>query len=146
MVVKSMSSFGNTVLTIRLVDGKFPDYKKVIPDGDCISFVANKKALISSLNRVRVVAKEDQNYSMLLTGDGNKLVLQSQNDTGRASDEIDFGGNAPEPFCFRINANYFLDAVKTISAEDVSISYKTDQAISVNGDGSSLNIVAVLRN
>jgi len=144
MVVKSMSSFDNTVLTIRLLDGEFPDYKRVISRNNGMSFVADREALVSSLKRVRIVAKDAPDCQTLLMGDGNKLVVQSQNGAGYVSDEIELDDNMPEPFRFSINASYLLDAVKTITAKDVCIS-KTDGMISVNGDGNTLNVVAGLR-
>ena len=147
MVVKGISSSGNgsIVLSTRLIDGKFPDYKRMIPKENCIPFTISKKALISSLRRVTVIAREDQLHRVLLTRDGNNLTLQSENQTGFMSDEISLSSNIPDPFYFTINAKYLLDAVKTISAEDVCISYDMGSMISVKGDGSSMGVIATIR-
>jgi len=146
MVVRNISSSGTTVLTIKLVDVIFPNYKKIIPRDSCISFTADKEALIGSLRRARIVVKDDPNHPVLLIGEGDKLALQSKNQNGFMSDEIALDSDTTEPFCFSINANYLLDAVNTISAEDVCVSYKPERLVAVNGDGGSLNIVTVLRN
>ena len=148
MIVRSIGSPEDTVLTIKLVDAVFPDYKKAIPNGGSISFVAEKAKLLRSLRRMKVVAKEDTtgHCRVSLTGSGNRMTLETENDGGYVCEEIDMKDRIEDPFQVSVNANYLLDAVKTISADDICISYKEDQMLSVNGDGKSLNIVAVLRN
>ena len=148
MIVRSIGSPEDTVLTIKLVDAVFPDYKKAIPNGGSISFVAEKAKLLRSLRRMKVVAKEDTtgHCRVSLTGSGNRITLETENDGGYVCEEIDMKDRIEDPFQVSVNANYLLDAVKTISADDICISYKEGQMLSVNGDGKSLNIVAVLRN
>ena len=148
MIVRSIGSPEDTVLTIKLVDAVFPDYKKAIPNGGSISFVAEKTKLLRSLRRMKVVAKEDTtgHCRVSLTGSGNRMTLETENDGGYVCEEIDMKDRIEDPFQVSVNANYLLDAVKTISADDICISYKEGQMLSVNGDGKSLNIVAVLRN
>lgn len=148
MIVRSIGSPEDTVLTIKLVDAVFPDYKKAIPNGGSISFVAEKAKLLRSLRRMKVVAKEDTtgHCRVSLTGSGNRMTLETENDGGYVCEEIDMKDRIEDPFQVSVNANYLLDAVKTISADDICISYKEGQMLSVNGDGKSLNIVAVLRN
>jgi len=148
MIVRSIKSPEDTVLTIKLVDAVFPDYKKAIPNGGSISFVAEKAKLLRSLRRMKVVAKEDTtgHCRVSLTGSGSRMTLETENDSGYVCEEIDMKDRIEDPFQVSVNANYLLDAVKTISADDICISYKEGQMLSVNGDGKSLNIVAVLRN
>ena len=148
MIVRSIGSPEDTVLTIKLVDAVFPDYKKAIPNGGSISFVAEKAKLLRSLRRMKVVAKEDTtgHCRVSLTGSGNRMTLETENDGGYVCEEIDMKDRIEDPFQVSVNANYLLEAVKTISADDICISYKEGQMLSVNGDGKSLNIVAVLRN
>ena len=146
-IVKAVSSSYNIILMIRLIDAKFVDYRKAIPGENCMSFITDRKALIDSLKVVKVIAKNDfsDNYPVLLAGDNNRLLLESQNNTGQVSSEIEFNSDSPEPFRFNINAAYLLEAVNAIDAENVCISCKADSVVSINGDGSSLNVIAMLR-
>ena len=147
VIIKGVSASLNIVSMARLIDAAFVDYKKAIPEKTCMSFIADKKTLISSLRTAKVIAKDDLrgNYPVLLSGNNNKLLLSSQNDTGQVSNEIEFNSDSPEPFRININAAYLLEAVNAIDAKNVCILYKPDVSVSVNGDGSSLNVVAMLR-
>ena len=91
MIVRSIGSPEDTVLTIKLVDAVFPDYKKAIPNGGSISFVAEKAKLLRSLRRMKVVAKEDTtgHCRVSLTGSGNRMTLETENGGGYVCEEID---------------------------------------------------------
>ena len=51
-------SFNETVIVSKLIDGKFPDYEKVIPKNTSNAFSINRKKFLESVNRISTISSE----------------------------------------------------------------------------------------
>ena len=99
---------GNVILTSKLIDGTFPDYVRVIPQGNDKLMKVDRSEFASAVDRVSTVASERGRAVKLALADG-KLVLSVNNpDSGSATEEIgvDFAG---DPIEIGFNAKYLLD-------------------------------------
>ncbi|MBI2399933.1 MAG: DNA polymerase III subunit beta [Deltaproteobacteria bacterium] len=113
----------NTVIIIRLLEGEFPDYSRVIPKENDKDAIAVRGDLLSSLKRVSLLST-DKIKGVKFNFLNSKLVLTSSSpDLGEATEEVD----VEYPFGeidIAFNARYFIDMLEALSDEKVRISLK----------------------
>lgn len=113
----------NTLISVRLLEGEFPDYKKVIPKDNDKEVVAVKDDLIASLKRVSILSS-DKIKGVRFTFSAGKLTLSSSSpDIGEATEEVDITYSGPEVE-IAFNARYFVDMLETLDEEKVTIGLK----------------------
>jgi len=108
------------LLVIRLIDGDFPDYKRVIPTNLENSATINTSKLLQALRRISILANEkSRGINLVLSKD--KLELNSSNpEYGNASDFIDIDYDGLD-INIGFNAKYLLDALTNIDTENIQI-------------------------
>ncbi len=113
-------SNNETQLVIRLIDGDFPDYKRVIPTNLENSAIINTSKLLQALKRISILANEkSRGINLVLTE--NKLELNSSNpEYGNASDFIDINYIGLD-INIGFNSKYLLDALVNIDSENIQI-------------------------
>lgn len=106
----------------KLIEGRFPDYRRVMPSAITRKLVAHKSSLKSALTRVSVLST-DRFRGVGLSVSADSLRLQTQNPEHEEAEEevaVEFDG---EPFAVGFNASYLLDAVNNVESEEVSLSF-----------------------
>ncbi len=108
-------------MNIRLLEGEFPDYKRVIPEGNDKLICAQRAELSGSLKRVSILS-EDRIKCVRFNFSDSKLVLTaSSKEIGDATVEIDIerkaGGDEKLEIAF--NAVYILDLLDSLDDEKV---------------------------
>jgi len=109
--------------TSKLIDGRFPDYDRVVPrDSDKTVFV-NREAFRSALVRTAILSSEK--YRGVRLGlNGQVLKIQSHNpDQEEAEEELEVEYDG-EPLEIGFNVNYLLDVLAVIGSETVEIKLK----------------------
>ncbi|RMD85963.1 MAG: DNA polymerase III subunit beta [Candidatus Dadabacteria bacterium] len=107
---EAVATVGDARLSMRLVEGSFPDYQKVIPEKGGVRIEAERDALLGSLRRVSIVSSERIRGVRLRLREGTLEVSASNPDLGEASEEITVeseGGEIEVGF----NARYLLDVL-----------------------------------
>lgn len=119
------------VLVSKLIEGKFPDYKKVIPEKQDNIFIVNTKELLSACHRVSLVTAE-KNYTVKFFISKERLTLTSNTpNLGEAKEDIGivYDGQDIE---IALNYKYIMDILKNIDTEDLSISFQTaNEAVAI---------------
>jgi DNA polymerase-3 subunit beta len=109
---------GHTLLNVSLVDGEYPDYRRVIPAEKGVLLSMGKDKFLHSLRRMSVISSERYN-GVIMTLSPEKLILNSNNpDVGEANDEIDVI-YAGEGKSVGYNVTYLTDAIDVIDEEQV---------------------------
>ena len=100
-------SFENIYISSRLIEGKFPDYRKVIPS-DFISFcIVEAEKLFDAVERVALLAKDGEYNIVKVKFNNNIIELAGNNpDAGSATESIDVIVEG-EPIEISFNAKYF---------------------------------------
>lgn len=112
-------AFANIVLTSKLIDGKFPDYNRVIPDKNDKMLTVDSKAFGESVDRVSAVSSE-KSRAVKLSLDKDKLTFSVSNpDSGNASDELSVGYGA-EAMEIGFNARYILDITSELDGANAT--------------------------
>ncbi|HJN19141.1 MAG TPA: DNA polymerase III subunit beta, partial [Armatimonadota bacterium] len=111
---------GTVTVGSRLIEGQFPDYQKVIPEGCDKRITVNARELEAALRRALIVAREDANrISVTAALDSLKISAESP-DVGEVVEEI--GAELEgEEVTVSFNARYLLDAINVVTAEQVHI-------------------------
>jgi DNA polymerase-3 subunit beta len=110
----------HVLLKVSLVDGEYPDYKRVIPAEKGIVVGVEKEKLLHSLRRMSVISSERYN-GVILTLSNGRVVLNSTNpDVGEANDEIEVSYEGEER-SVGYNVTYLADAIEVIDEERVEL-------------------------
>ena len=104
----------NQRFTSKLIDGRFPDYKRVMPDTEGNVFTADKDNLKSALIRASILSNEKYRGIRVMM-DSDLLKLQAQNPDQEEADvevEVSYAG---DPLEIGFNVTYMLDVLNTSS-------------------------------
>jgi DNA polymerase-3 subunit beta len=113
---KMRFSFGEVVLTTKLIDGTFPDYARVIPSGNDKRLTVERDAFTKAVDRVSTISSERGRAVKLSLSEG-KLVLSVTNpDQGSAVEELEADYDAA-PLDVGFNAKYLLDIAQQLDSD-----------------------------
>ena len=113
---KARFTFGDLVLTTKLIDGTFPDYNRVIPAGNDKWLTVDRQPFADAVDRVSTISSERGRAVKLALADG-KLVLSVTNpDSGSAVEELEVDYEA-SPIDIGFNARYLLDITAQLDSD-----------------------------
>ena len=107
-------------LTSKLIDGTFPDYGRVIPQGNDKELKVSNAEFMSAVDRVSTIASE-RGRAVKLNISQDKLMLSVNNPEGGSATEeigVDYGA---APLEIGFNARYLLDIAGQLEGEDARI-------------------------
>ncbi len=113
------------LLSCRLIDGEFPDYRQVIPEGYQIRVLVERERLIHAVRRISLVAQERSGGFRLALDDG-QMELHAQNpDLGEATERIpiEYQGDRFET---GFNARYMLDALAATASKELVLDLRDE--------------------
>src|SRR6266481_2582990 len=109
-------TFGDAVLTSKLIDGTFPDYDRVIPTGNDKVLEVNCKEFAEAVDRVSTISTEKSRAVKLSLDRGTLTLSATSPENGTATEEIEVRyGSTPIEIGF--NSRYLLDITDQISGE-----------------------------
>jgi DNA polymerase-3 subunit beta len=113
-------SFGNMEFVTKLVEGKFPDYNRVIPRNHKNSITLGRTALLSTLQRTAILTSDKFKGVRLNIDPGTLRVAANNAEQEEAVDEldIDYSGDSIE---IGFNVTYLIDALANMSQDMVKI-------------------------
>ncbi|MBN1378743.1 MAG: DNA polymerase III subunit beta [Gammaproteobacteria bacterium] len=112
--------FSGLRYTSKLIDGRFPDYERVMPASAGTAVTTDRLGLRQSLTRTSILSNEKYRGVRLVLSD-NMLKIQTQNpDKEEAEEEVEveYDGEEME---VAFNVNYLLDALNAIDSDKVQI-------------------------
>ena len=114
-------SFGALEFVTKLVEGKFPDYNRVIPQNHHNSVTLGRAPLLASLQRTAIMTSDKFKGVRLNLEPGTLRVASNNAEQEEAVDEldIDYGGDAIE---IGFNVTYLIDALASMQQDMVKIS------------------------
>lgn len=104
--------------TSKLIDGRFPDYKRVVPKGGDKKLVADRELLRQALTRTSILSNEKYR-GIRLNLEDNVLRIQAHNPEQEQADEeveVDYKGGSLE---IGFNVTYLLDALAALPSARV---------------------------
>lgn len=110
-------------LYIRLLDGNFPDYRRVIPEANPVQIPLPREDLIGALKRVSLLSNERSKGVTFYFCNNLLSVTSSNPEIGEAKEEIDLQYSGPI-LNIGFNAKYFLEVLAVIPDETVVVAFK----------------------
>ena len=115
----------DTILYIRLLDAKFPDYKKVIPKKIRYQVSVKRDTLLEGMKKMLILASE-ANKGVKMVIEDNILELISINpELGKAREEIQVKYQDSK-IDMGYNAKYFIDVLQAMESEVIEIGFIDD--------------------
>jgi DNA polymerase-3 subunit beta len=133
--------YGKRLLISRMLDGKFPNYQRIIPKSNDQTVTVDRAGLAAVLRRVGLVAE-----SVYLTFSTNELALTSRSaEIGDADETIAVRYNGPTiKLC--VNWKFVLDFLERAVEPSVTIAIKDSKSPLLMTDGADfINVVMVMQ-
>jgi DNA polymerase-3 subunit beta len=114
--------FANVELVSKVVDGKFPDFNRVIPVGHTKIVELDRLTALAALQRASILSNEKfRGVRVVLATDLMKIVCtNSEQEEAEEELEIDYKG---EPLDIGFNITYLLDALQNVSVDKVRFAF-----------------------
>ena len=109
-------SAGRVVLRSKLIDGTFPDYERVIPQGNDKRLEVDNGTFAQAVDRVSTLSSDKGRAVKLALADGTLTLSVNNPETGSATEElaVDYGH---DPLEIGFNARYLLDISQQLEGE-----------------------------
>lgn len=114
-------ALGGIRFTSKLIDGRFPEYERVIPKESSNELRADKELFRSALQRTAILSNEKYRGIRLIIRDSG-VVLQAHNPEQEEAEEeveVSYSGDDIE---IGFNVNYLLDAMGAVEGDQVTLS------------------------
>lgn len=109
---------GRVTLSMRLIEGEFPNYDQVIPKELKRRIALPCDTLIQALRRVVLLSSERSRAVKLEISEGNLAISSNNPDLGDAHEDIDIDFSG-ETLSIGFNARYLLDALGSMHAKEI---------------------------
>ena len=125
--------FDGVLLASKLVDGKFPDYQRVIPSGHPKLLSMNRQSLGAALQRAAILTSDKFRGVRWVLGDGSLRITCTNTEQEEAQEELelDYKGEALD---IGFNVQYLLDVLNNLDVETIEVAL---------GDANSSALVTV---
>ncbi|MGR8920141.1 MAG: DNA polymerase III subunit beta [Gammaproteobacteria bacterium] len=140
-------SAGSQSLTTKLVDGRFPDYERVIPRESDHAITADREALRAGLSRASILSNEKfRGIRLILSPNMLKAVAHNpEQEEAEEEIEIEYAGESME---VGFNVSYLLDVLGVMRSEQVQLDLQDANSsclMRVPEDDSSRYVVMPMR-
>lgn len=125
--------FSNIELVSKVVDGKFPDYNRVIPTGHAKQIDLSRTLLLQALQRAAILSNEKFRGVRLVLGNDQLKIICTNSEQEEAEEdlEVDYRGEALD---IGFNITYLLDVLHNLT---------TDRVLLAFGDANSSGLVTM---
>ena len=115
-------TFGEVVLTSKLIDGTFPDYQRVIPTANDKRLTVEKSEFAAAVDRVSTISSERGRAVKLILADGRLTLSVTSPDSGSAVEEIEVDYDQA-PLEIGFNARYLLDVASELDGDTALLKF-----------------------
>lgn len=142
---QSYFKIGSSTIISRLIDGKFPDFDKVIPKDFLDTVIVDTKKIINSLRRVMIFTKEPS-FRITMLFEKDILTLSAKTpEYGEAKEEIPIERSSDENLTIGINSQYLMDSLKEIDSIAFRINVTgTMSPVTLMPEGSNNSIAVIM--
>ncbi|MCL2635272.1 MAG: DNA polymerase III subunit beta [Betaproteobacteria bacterium] len=115
-------AFGSVVLVSKLIDGKFPDYERVVPAALRNHMMAGRQTLMQAMQRAAILTNEKFRGIRVVLGDNSLRLIAANAEQEEAQEEIevDYSGEAID---VGFNVGYLLDVLNNVHTDEVQWSF-----------------------
>lgn len=107
-------------LTSRLIEGNFPDYKKIIPKESKTSVKIDKEAFILGVKKTNLFVREHNSGVRVGVGENSMMIQTEENQVGEGKVEVDIEKKG-EDNEIALNAQFLLDVLTQMKDKDIML-------------------------
>lgn len=136
-----------TTIVIRLVNGTFPDYARVIPRENDKAITIGRDTMLHALKRMSIMSNEKMKGVKFDIGEGRIVLTSTNPDFGEATEEIDAVYQGGE-MVVRLNAKYLIDSLLVMGTEQIEMILKDEHTpvlMKESGNDSFMTVVMPMR-
>ncbi len=118
-------SFSDIILTSKIIDGKFPDYNRVIPTKNDKLFEIDRLIFLQALQRVSILSNQSEKFRgvRLVVSKDNLCILCKNNEQEEAQEELEIKYDH-ESIDISLNITYLLDLLNNVNSETVQCAFE----------------------
>ena len=138
---------GSVTLTMRLIEGEFPNYRQVIPTERGQQLILPTEVFMHALRRVALLSAERSRAVKLELSEGQIRLSSNNPDLGDAREELDVD-YAGETTSIAFNARYLIDAVSAARSKEIRFGFRdalSPAELSPGDDADALAVVMPMR-
>jgi DNA polymerase-3 subunit beta len=109
---------GNVQISTRLLEGRYPDYKQLIPDHYPNRLHLGKETFLAALRRVQLLVRDNTTPVRLSMRQGGVDLTVVSQEVGDASESVD-GDFTGEDLVIAFNPSYLIDGVEAVLGDEV---------------------------
>lgn len=113
-------SFDGAVITSKLIDGTFPDYSRVIPEGNDKMLEMDCRIFAESVDRVSTISSDKTRSVKLSLGQDTLTLSVTSPDSGTATEEL-AASYSSDGFEIGFNSRYLMDILSQVEGETVQV-------------------------
>lgn len=139
--------FGNVYIRTRLIEGEFPNYRRVVPSNFKCNVIVNRAEFTGAVERASIVAKDAQYNVINFVVADNQIKLMSQHpDYGTVEDYVPCQMEGEE-LDISFNGKFILDILKHCHSDEVVLKSKENSPMLVQDkdDTSCIFVVTPMR-
>ncbi len=133
--------FANHEFSSVLIDGQFPNYQKVIPEGLTQSIMVNKADLDAALKRTTIMVDKKVSRIIFKISSGVLKLISPESDSGAADEEIPCRYDGQD-ISMALNYTYVTDPLKVIESENVVFDFNVNEE---TGGEASITKAVIMR-
>jgi len=115
-------AFGNIVLVSKLIDGKFPDYERVIPPSLRNHMTVGRQMLMQAMLRAAILTNEKFRGVRVVLGENSLKLIAANAEQEEAQEEIEVQYTG-EPIDVGFNVGYLLDVLNNVHSDEIQWSF-----------------------
>jgi DNA polymerase-3 subunit beta len=139
---------GDKVFTVRLLDKKFPDYSRTVPDNFAHQFTFNRQDFLAFIKRLTLLTRARFKRLVFTFSDNVAEIVHDNPESGKGREVVALqeraGKKLTEPLRLGLNAKYLLDVLGMMVGETVTLAVngsKEPVRLIDSGDPNSVYVV-----
>lgn len=113
--------FGNTIVVCRQIEGRFPNYNAVIPQGNQNVVTVDRQTMINACKRVAVFANNGTAQLRIAISENHLKISAQDIDFSTSAEEIIDCDYAGTPMAIGFKAPFLIDLLSSIGSSDVQL-------------------------
>ncbi|MGJ8620626.1 MAG: DNA polymerase III subunit beta [Methylophilaceae bacterium] len=115
-------AFGEISLISKVIDGKFPDYHRVIPTAHSNTFTANRLQILTAMQRASILSNEKYRGIRMVLSENNLKLISTNTEQEEAEEELEIN-YMQESLDIGFNVTYLIDVLNNTQQETINFSF-----------------------
>lgn len=119
-------AFQNIYMITRIIEGEYPDYRRVIPTESKTIITADKNMFASAIDRVSLISRYHEFHTINFNIAQNNIHILSNNpDIGKAEEDVPVQTEGDD-LSISFNVQYLLDVLKIVESDNIKMYFNTN--------------------